>query len=142
MRLVKDILAGKGREVWAVNPDQSVLDALNIMAEHEVGALLVQRGEQVLGIISERDYARKVVLQGKSSQTTPVGEIMTGELLRVGPKQSVEDCMALMTTAHIRPLPVFEDDKLVGIISIGDLVKATIEDQKFTIEQLESYIAR
>lgn len=142
MRMVKDVLEGKGGNVWFVSPEQSVYDALNIMAEHEIGALLVRRDEEVVGIISERDYARKVILQGKSSQTTPVGEIMTGELLRVGPRQTVEDCMALMTSARIRHLPVFENEKLVGIISIGDLVKAMIEDQKFTIEQLESYIAR
>ncbi|MFZ2491866.1 MAG: CBS domain-containing protein [Thermoanaerobaculia bacterium] len=142
MRLVKDVLEGKGREVWVVGPDQTVFDALNIMAEHEIGALLVRRDDEVIGIVSERDYARKVILQGKSSQSTPVGEIMTSELFRVGPRHSVDECMALMTAGHVRHLPVFDNDKLVGIVSIGDLVKAVMEDQKFTIEQLENYIAR
>lgn len=140
MRSVADLLHDKGNQVWAVAPDQTVLDALKLMAEKEVGALLVTSGDQVVGIVSERDYARKIVLKGKSSETTPVGDVMSSEITSVSPQQSVQECMALMTDKRIRHLPVIDRGKLVGILSIGDLVKAVIEDQQFTISQLEHYI--
>ena len=140
MRSVADLLHDKGSEVWAVAPDQTVLDALRLMAEKEVGALLVTSGDQVDGIVSDRDYARKIVLRGKSSETTPVREVMSGEVTAVSPRQSIEECMAVMTAKRIRHLPVMESGKLVGIVSIGDLVKAVIEEQEFTIRQLEHYI--
>ena len=140
MRSVADLLHDKGSEVWAVAPDQTVLDALRLMAEKEVGALLVTSGDQVVGIVSERDYARKIVLRGKSSETTPVRDVISGEVTAVSPRQSIEECMAVMTAKRIRHLPVMESGKLVGIVSIGDLVKAVIEEQEFTIRQLEHYI--
>jgi CBS domain-containing protein len=140
MRSVAELLHDKGNKVWAVAPDQSVLDAIRLMAEKEVGALLVTSGDQVVGIVSERDYARKIVLKGKSSDTTPVAEVMSSEVTSVSPRQTVEECMAVMTEKRIRHLPVMEAGKLVGIVSIGDLVKAVIEDQRFTISQLEHYI--
>jgi CBS domain-containing protein len=140
MRSVADLLHAKGNQVWAVAPDQTVLDALRLMAEKEVGALLVTSGDEVVGIVSERDYARKIILKGKSSETTPVREVMSSEVTAVSPKQSVEECMAVMTEKRIRHLPVLEGGKLVGIVSIGDLVKAVIEEQQFTIRQLEHYI--
>ena len=140
MRSVADLLHDKGSEVWAVAPDQTVLDALRLMAEKEVGALLVTSGDQLVGIVSERDYARKIVLKGKSSETTPVRDVMSAEVTAVSPRQSIEECMALMTARRIRHLPVMEGEKLVGIVSIGDLVKAVIEEQEFTIRQLEHYI--
>ncbi len=140
MRSVADLLHDKGNQVWAVAPDQTVLDALRVMAEKEVGALLVTAGDQVLGILSERDYARKIVLKGKSSETTPVADVMSSEVTSVSPRQSVKECMSLMTEKRIRHLPVIDRGKVVGVISIGDLVKAVIEDQQFTIDQLEHYI--
>jgi CBS domain-containing protein len=140
MKLVKHILEAKGNDIWRVAPDDSVLDAIKMMAEKGVGALLVMDGAKLVGIISERDYARKVILKGKSSEKTPVSEIMTGEVVCAAPDESVEDCMRLMTEKRIRHLPVTQDEKVVGVLSIGDLVKAIIEDQHFTIKQLEMYI--
>ena len=140
MRSVADLLSSKGHQVWAVAPDQTVLDAIRMMADKEVGALLVTRGDQVVGIVSERDYARKIVLKGKSSETTPVADVMSSDVTSVSPRQSVEECMAVMTAKRIRHLPVLDGGKVVGIVSIGDLVKAVIEEQKFTISQLEHYI--
>ncbi|HEY0590544.1 MAG TPA: CBS domain-containing protein [Thermoanaerobaculia bacterium] len=140
MRSVAELLHAKGNQVWAVAPDQTVLDALRVMAEKEVGALLVTSGEKVLGILSERDYARKIVLKGRSSESTAVADVMSSEVTSVSSRQSIEECMAVMTEKRIRHLPVIDEGKLVGIVSIGDLVKAVIEDQKFTISQLEHYI--
>jgi CBS domain-containing protein len=140
MRSVADLLHAKGTQVWVVAPDQTVLDALRVMADKEVGALLVTSGEKVVGILSERDYARKIVLKGKSSESTPVADVMSSEVTSVSPRQSIEECMAVMTEKRIRHLPVIDEGKLVGIVSIGDLVKAVIEDQKFQISQLEHYI--
>lgn len=137
---VADLLHTKGNQVWAVAPDQTVLDALRVMADKEIGALLVTSGEKVVGILSERDYARKIVLKGKSSESTPVADVMSSEVTSVSSGQSLEECMAVMTEKRIRHLPVIDDGKLVGIVSIGDLVKAVIEDQKFKISQLEHYI--
>lgn len=140
LKTVKQILDDKGYQIWSVSPDDNVYDALTLMAEKNIGALLVLENDQLVGIISERDYARKVVLRGKTSMDTPVREIMTPRVLYVRTNQSIEDCMAIMTDKHIRHLPVFEEDKLVGVISIGDVVKAIISHQEFMIEQLENYI--
>ena len=141
MKPVRELLRIKGQETWSVSPDTPVYDALKLMAEKNVGALLVLDGDKLAGILSERDYARKVILKGKASKNTPAREIMSENVVCVTPKQSVAECMALMTDKHIRHLPVIEDDKLVGVISIGDVVKAIISEQKFVIEQLEPYIA-
>ena len=137
---VRQVLATKGNDVWTVSPETSVFDALKLMAEKNIGAVLVMTGDQLCGIMSERDYARKVALDGKTSSTTPVGEIMTGRVLVVHPDQNIDNCMALMTDKHIRHLPVMDGDRLVGIISIGDVVKAIIADHEFMIDQLETYI--
>lgn len=141
MKLVKNILAFKGNDIWHIAPDDSVLDGIRMMADKGIGALLVMNNENLVGIISERDYARKVILEGRSSETTPVKDIMTTEVICAKPEQTVEECMLLMTENHIRHLPVKQDEKVVGVLSIGDLVKAIIEEQHFTIKQLEMYIA-
>ena len=138
--LVKQILDSKGRDIWAVAPANSVLDAIKMMAEKGIGALLVLENEQLVGILSERDYARKVILEGRSSNKTHVGDIMTKDVFSTDPEQSVEDCMKLMTEKRIRHLPVLSDNKIVGVLSIGDLVKTIIAEQQFQIEQLENYI--
>ncbi len=140
MKTVRDILAVKGPSVWSVSAEATVFEALQRMAEKEVGALLVMDGEHVAGIVSERDYARKIVLLGRTSPHTQVREIMTRHVAYTHLDQSIEECMAIMTDKRIRHLPVLENQKLVGIISIGDLVKSIIADQKFIIEQLEKYI--
>ena len=140
MQKVRDILAEKGREVWTVTPDASVYDALTVMAAKGVGALVVVEGNQVAGIISERDYARSVELKGKSSRTTPVRDVMTRKVAYVSPENTIEECMALMTNLRIRHLPVMDGDRLAGVISIGDVVKTIISEQQFFIEQLENYI--
>ncbi len=140
MKTIKDLLGNKGQEIWSVGPDATVYEAIELMADRGVGALMVMDDERPAGIISERDYARKVILQGRSSKDTLVREIMTSRLIHTSPDRSVEECMTLMTTNKIRHLPVMEADQLVGIVSIGDLVKATISDQQSTIEQLERYI--
>jgi len=126
--------------VWSIAPDASVLDALGLMAENDVGALLVLAGDKVAGIISERDYARKVILTGHTSQQTRVSEIMTSQVHYISPDRSVADGLALMTEQRIRHLPVIEGDSLLGMVSIGDLVKEIIAEQQFAIEQLERYI--
>jgi len=131
----------KGRDVSVIAQDASVFDAIKAMADKGIGALLVIGAGKPVGMVTERDYARKIVLLGKSSNTTRVCDIMTSPVLCVGPEQSVEHCMALMTERRVRHLPVMEGDDLVGLISIGDLVKAIIAEQKFIIEQLEQYIA-
>jgi CBS domain-containing protein len=140
MKTVRQLLEEKGYKVWTISPEALVYDALKLMADKEVGALPVLDGEQLVGLISERDYARKVILKGKSSLETPVSEIMTRRVVCVGPEQTIENCMALMTEEYIRHLPVLEDDRLAGIISIGDVVKGIISQQEFLIEQLERYI--
>ena len=141
MKTVKHILEAKGPEVHTVGPDDSVLDALERMAEKEVGALVITEASgQIVGLLSERDYARKVVLLGRISKETPTRDIMTGEVVCVAPEQSVDTCMGLMTQKHIRHLPVVKDERLVGIISIGDVVKGVIEGQKFAIDELQHYI--
>ena len=140
MPLVKHILERKGCEAWSVNPDVTVYEALRIMAQRNIGALLVVKDSELVGIFSERDYARKVVLDGRSSRKVAVSEIMTREVVTVGPEQSIEECMTLMTSERIRHLPVIDNGKLAGIVSIGDLVKEIISEQQFMIDQLENYI--
>jgi CBS domain-containing protein len=140
MKIVKDILQAKGHEIWSISPDRSVYDALTLMAEKNVGALVVMETDRVIGIISERDYARKVILKGKSSKELAVQEIMTPRVVCVRPEQTMEECMELMTDKHIRHLPVLDENRLVGLISIGDVVKAIIAEKEFIIGQLEGYI--
>lgn len=140
MKTVKHILETKGREVWVVHPDDSVLTALKLMAAKEVGALVVMAQGRVVGMLSERDYARKVILLGKSSQDTPTRDIMTTQVVVTHLEQTVEECMALVTEKRIRHLPVLQGEQLVGLVSIGDLVKTMLEEQQFKIEQLENYI--
>jgi CBS domain-containing protein len=140
MKTVKDLLRDKGQAIWSIDADASVFDALKIMAEKEIGALMVLDGGQLAGIMSERDYARKVVLHGKSSKDTPVREIMTPKVLYMAPDQTVEECMALMTEKHVRHMPVIENDQMVGVVSIGDVVKSVISEQQFLISHLEHYI--
>ena len=140
MKTIRQLLATKGSTVWTVAPEASVFDALKLMAEKEVGALLVMEGKRVVGVFSERDYARKVVLQGRLSKNTPVKDIMSTSVTKVNPEHRVEECMALMTDKRIRHLPVIENGKLVGIISIGDLVKEIMSEQAFLIKNLEQYI--
>lgn len=140
MITVRHLLQGKGGAIFSLGPDDPVLEAVRLMADHHVGALLVMRGEELVGIVSERDYARKVVLCGRSSSDTPVRQIMSSPVVTVTPEYSVQDCMRLVTERRIRHLPVLEGPRVTGVISIGDLIKAVIEDQARTIEQLESYI--
>ena len=140
MKSVKQLLDSKGSQIYAIGPDALVIDALKLMAEKDVGALVVTESARLAGIISERDYARKVILHGKSSHDIRVREIMTAKVVTVHPGQTVEECMALMTAKRIRHLPVTEGERLVGLLSIGDLVKEVIAEQEATIKQLESYI--
>src|SRR6266571_5949178 len=140
MKTVAQLLRTKGQQVLSVSPDMPVFEALGVMADKNVGALLVVEGEELVGIFSERDYARKVILKGKTSKETPVREIMSSHVLYVRPEQTIEDCMALMTDKRVRHLPVLDQGKLVGVISIGDVVKALIDEQQFIIEQLQNYI--
>lgn len=140
MKTVAEILKNKGNSIYSISPNATVYEALEIMADKEVGALLVLEGDQLAGIISERDYARKIILHGKSSKEIPVREIMSSKVVYVTPERSVEECMALMTNKRVRHLPVFENNRLTGIVSIGDIVKATIDEDKFLIDQLQQYI--
>jgi CBS domain-containing protein len=140
MTTVRKLLEGKGRAIYSVEPQAAVLDAVRLMAEHHVGALVVMRGAALEGIVSERDYARKVILRGRSSADTPVRDIMSAPVLTVSLDTSVQACMQLMTDRHVRHLPVVDGARVIGMISIGDLVKAVIAEQKAQIEQLESYI--
>ncbi len=140
MTIVKQILDEKGHDVWLVGPDESIYAALQLMAEKNVGALLVMEGDKLVGIFSERDYARKVVLQGKGSRETPVRDVMTSLVIAVPPDFTVDRCMALMTEKRIRHLPVIRDERVEGVISIGDVVKAYISAQAQTIQHLEDYI--
>ncbi len=140
MKTISDVLREKGRAVWTIDANASVFDALKLMAEKEIGALMVIEDGRLAGVMSERDYARKVVLLGRSSKNTPVREIMTRKVLYVKPGQTVEECMALMTDKHIRHMPVLDGDLMVGIVSIGDIVKSVISEQQFLISHLENYI--
>ena len=141
MRTVRQLLETKSAEIFAIAPDAPVIEAIRLMAERRIGALLVMEGPRLAGILSERDYARKVVLQGRSSKDTPVRDIMTAEVVSVGPADSVEHCMQVVTDGRIRHLPVLEGGQVVGVVSIGDLVKAVIEMQRQDIDQLQRYIA-
>jgi CBS domain-containing protein len=141
MKTLKQLLESKDKRLASVAPDQSVIRALEIMAEHDVGALLVLDGKHLMGVFSERDYARKVILQGKSSSHTKVSEVMSGKVVYVTLDRTIEECMAIMTEKHFRHLPILDDQhNVVGIVSIGDMIKETISQQKFIIEQLENYI--
>ena len=140
MRTVNQLLDIKGSEVWSITPSATTYDALQVTAEKKIGALLVMDGDSIMGIFSERDYARKVVLKGKSSKDTPVGDIMSKKVLYVSPEQTIEECMAIMTESHVRHLPVCTGEKVVGLISIGDVVKSIISHQQFMIDQLQKYI--
>ncbi|HET7610236.1 MAG TPA: CBS domain-containing protein [Rhodanobacteraceae bacterium] len=141
MRQVKHLLDGKGNAVYTITPEAPVLDAIRLMAERSVGALPVMRGGALAGIVSERDYARKVILKGHSSRETPVSDIMTPAPTSVAPATTVDECMRLCTELRVRHLPVLENNRLVGIVSIGDLVKAVIDDQAAEIDHLQRYIA-
>jgi len=139
-KTVQQVLGRKSHRVVAVEPDASVFEALKLLAEHDIGSLVVLDGERLSGIFSERDYARQVVLLGKSSKETRVREIMTHKVLCVGPGQTIDECMTLMTEKRVRHLPVLDHKKVVGVISIGDVVKEVISEQRLMIEQLEQYI--
>jgi len=139
MKTVRELLRRKGYEVWSIGPDDTVFDALKLMAEKNIGALLVIDTDKLMGILSERDYARKVILVGKSSKDTPVHDIMSTKLVHVEPDLSLEGCMVLMTERHVRHLPVLDGDHLIGVISIGDVVNAVIAEQRFIIDQLKAF---
>ena len=140
MRTVQQLLDEKGHDIQSIHPDDSVFDAIQKLANANIGSLIVVEDDRPIGIFTERDYARNVILKGKSSPTTRVRDIMTTRVVYAQPEQTVEQCMAVMTDKHIRHLPVLRDEKLIGMISIGDLVKSIIADQKYTIEQLEQFI--
>jgi CBS domain-containing protein len=139
-RKIRSILSSKGREVWSIHPEASVYEALEIMSDREIGALPVISQGRLIGLVSERDYARKVILMGRSSKDTSVSEIMTEPVLTVCPDENVDDCMRMMTTYRIRHLPVVEEDRMMGIISLGDLVNSIIREQAETIDHLNTYI--
>lgn len=141
MKLVKHLLDFKGRDIVSITPDASVLDAIKLMADKLVGSLLVMEGDKLIGIVTERDYARKVIIKGRSSQSTKVSEIMTSDIFSATSDNTVDECMALMTQRKIRHLPVVDDGAVTGVLSIGDLVGAIISDQQAEIEQLEHYIS-
>ena len=140
MTTIKQLLAGKNSDIWSIAPEATTYEALQIMSEKRVGALLVVDDGNLVGIFSERDYARKVVLKGRISRDTAVGELMTREILYIEPESTLDDCMALMTEKRIRHLPVMENKRLIGIVTIGDVIKQIVSDQGSTIEQLEKYI--
>lgn len=136
MKTVQDILKAKGHGVWSIAPNASVYDAIELMADKDVGALLVVDADKLVGVLSERDYARKIILRGKSSKTTPVREIMTGQVVSVSADQTIEEAMVLMSNKRVRHLPVLDDSRLIGVISIGDVVKAIAMNGKQTFDQL------
>ena len=140
MATAAQLLKHKGRTIYSIDPQSPVLEAIRLMAQHSVGALLVMQGAQLVGVVSERDYARKVILLGRASNETSVGQIMSSPVLTVGPEQSVHECMRIVTDNRVRHLPVVEDGGVIGVLSIGDLVRAVLEEQQQTIEQLEHYI--
>lgn len=140
MKTLKQLLDEKGRDVWSVAPNDTVFNAIKLMAEKGIGALAVKKGDRLIGMITERDYARKVILKEKASKATSISDIMTTKVVYARSDQSIDECMALMTEKRVRHLPVFEQGELIGIVSIGDLVKAIIAEQQFVIEQLEQYI--
>lgn len=140
MKKVNDILDAKGHKVWTIRPDASVYDAIQLMAEKKVGALMVMDGNKLVGVISETDYTRKITLKGRSSPQTLIKAIMSSPVVTVEPWQDIEQCMVIMTDERNRHLPVIDNGKLIGVISIGDVVKSIIDEQRFTIEQMENYI--
>ncbi len=142
MKQVSDLLNHKGRDIWSLPPDATVYEAIDQMAQKGVGALLIMEGEQLVGIVSERDYARKVILEGKSSRETRVSEIMSHPVIYARPELTVEQTMAVMTAKRVRHLPVMVEERVVGVISIGDVVRGIIEDKQFEIEQLTHYITQ
>ena len=141
MKTVKEILEAKGTEIWSVQPSDTVLDSLRLMADKGIGSLLVMDGEKLMGIVTERDYARKVILEGKSSKDTSVSDVMTRKVLCVSPERTVDECMALMTDKRARHLPVVDHKRVIGVVSIGDLVKTLINEQQILIDQLQHYIS-
>ena len=141
MELIKYLIKAKGDEIWSIEPGASVFDAVKLMADKGVGALIVMEGNKLVGVISERDYARKVILKNRLSRETYVEEIMTTRVVYAHPEQNVEECMALMSEKHIRHLPIMVEEKLLGVVSIGDLVKSIIAQQQLTIKQLEQYVS-
>ena len=138
---VRQLLADKGHRIFAIGPDEPVLAAVRLMADHYIGALLVMRGDELIGIVSERDYARKIILQNRASSETPVRDIMSSPVVTVGPNDTTDTCMRICTERRVRHLPVVEGGKVVGVLSIGDLVKAVISEQSQEIEHLQRYIA-
>ena len=140
MYTVRHLLQSKNNRVWSVSPQATIYEALEMMASKNIGAVLVLEGDKIVGIFTERDYARKVILKGKTSKTATVGELMTTEVLYVAPDDTIENCMALMTDKRARHLPVMENGELLGVVSIGDVVKAIISDREFMIRELERYI--
>jgi len=140
MHTIGQLLESKGKDIWSIAPHATVFEALQIMAEKNVGVLLVIDDGEVVGIFSERDYARKVILKGKSSKDTSVGDLMTKEVFYIKSQNTLQECMALMTAKHIRHIPVFENNQLIGVVTLGDVVKQIISDQEFTILELEKYI--
>jgi CBS domain-containing protein len=141
MRTVRHLLEAKAPEVFAIGPDEPVIDAIRLMAEKRIGAVVVMQAGRLVGILSERDYARKIVLQGRSSKDTPVRDIMTSDVISVGLNDTADRCMQLVTDKRIRHLPVLDGGNVLGVVSIGDLVKAVIEDQQLELDQLQRYIA-
>ena len=141
MTTIGQLLKTKGNEIWSIAPQATIYEALQIMSEKDVGALLVVHKGDVVGIFSERDYARKLILKGKFSRDTSVEELMTRKVLYVGPESTIEDCMALMTAKSVRHLPIIKNERLIGIVTLGDVVKQIISDREFTIHQLENYIS-
>ena len=140
MTTIAQLLNAKGNQVWSVEPKATIFEALEIMSEKEIGALLVMEDGKLTGIFSERDYARKVILKGKSSKETPVGELMTKKVFYIDPQKTINDCMAMMTAKRIRHVPVIEDNQVMGIVTIGDVVNQIISEQEVTINHLENYI--
>ena len=140
MITIEQLLNNKDDQIWSVEPKTSIFEALIIMSDKEIGALLVMEGEKLMGIFSERDYARNVILKGKSSKNTLVGELMTKKVFFIDSEKTINDCMAIMTIKHVRHLPVFENDKVIGIVTIGDVVSKIISEHEYTIQHLENYI--
>ena len=140
MITIRHLLDTKGSEVWSISPNATVFEAIELLAEKDIGAVLVMDEDKLLGILSERDYARRLILKGRMSQDTEVNVIMTSDVHTLGPDNTLDDCMALMTQKHVRHIPIMENDNVIGVISIGDAVNATIANQEFLIQQLEKYI--
>jgi CBS domain-containing protein len=140
MKNIRELVESKGNAVWSVGPAVTVFETLQLMADKGIGAVLVFESDRLVGMFSERDYARQVILKGKASKDTRVSDVMTARVTYIRPEQTVEDCMALMTDKHVRHLPVVDKDKVIGVVSIGDIVKAIISEKQFIIEQLENYI--